>query len=54
MTSSPMREIVAAFWAVWSLYQIVQVFRPHGNPQRLGYFMGALLSSLTSYLLVTL
>lgn len=48
-----MREAIAAIWAVWCIYQIVQTFRPYRNPQRLGYLLGAVLSGVTTYLLVT-
>jgi hypothetical protein len=48
-----MREAVAALWAVWCIYQIVQALHPYRSPQRLGYLLGAVLSGVTSYLLVT-
>lgn len=43
---------VAALWGAWSVYQVLQGFSPYTRNERIGYFLGAGLSALTSYLLV--
>lgn len=48
-----MREFIAAVWAAWSLWQIIQVFRKNPTPVRVGFVLGAALSSTTAYLLIT-
>lgn len=48
-----MREAIAALWAAWCIYQVVQAARPYRKGQRIGFILGAGLSGFTSYLLVT-
>lgn len=47
-----MRATIAAIWAAWAIYQIVQVFRRRRTGERIGFILGALLSAITSYLLM--
>ena len=48
-----MREFIVAIWAAWSLWQIIQIFRKNPIPVRVGFTLGAALSSTTVYLLIT-
>lgn len=46
-----MREVVAAFWAGWSIYLMVKALRVR-TVDRIGYVLSAILTAFTSYLLV--